>query len=569
MAITTKNRKQLKSYFVKNAIPTEGNFADLVDAPLNQAEDGIFKLAGEPLSIVAAAGEQKRALRLYTSYPAANPDWQISLSPAQNPADPASVRLGFGVADGAGNTRLFIDPTTGNVGVGTVTPADRLTVRGGDLRVAGGNDRRIKVVSDTASVGVELVTRDMTAAGAPFIDFTQGELDSPNFGTRVTSLGNNTVQVQAGVGSVTLRVKGDLEVEGQQSKLDTREQAAATIRAYDLRFGHSARHGLGRALVDIPEALVVNFGKDWPRVDIGSGLFVGGNLGVGTAEPAGALDVRVAGTGAWNRFVVNTTSSWGDGANQHVTIGAGGAAGIMVHNPHVPWMSGEGRASIRYGRSGGAQAGVFWDVGARTDNNFSFAVNGGDHKLWLLASGNLGVGVVPELRLDVGGAARIRGDLEVQGGADLGWARDAANFNVPLKSGFYQRDNPAGRVPDTSHSWVHMITVRHANGANHHALQIASSYAENDKLYFRKVARTAAEAATSGWNEVATVTNGVLRVGEWTLESAGEHLWIKRGGSTVARFSTSHDRFQVYRNLNGVGPYFYYNASGKSDTYNP
>lgn len=32
MPITTKNRKQLKTFFVKNAIPTEGNFAELIDA---------------------------------------------------------------------------------------------------------------------------------------------------------------------------------------------------------------------------------------------------------------------------------------------------------------------------------------------------------------------------------------------------------------------------------------------------------------------------------------------------------------------------------------------------------
>src|SRR5262245_60911217 len=109
MAITTKNRKDLKTNFVKNAIPTEQNFSDLVDAQLNQADDGVFKLAGEPFSIVAAAGGQKRAIRLYGDYPAANPDWFISLNPAQDPANAATNRPGFGITDGAGNTRLFLD----------------------------------------------------------------------------------------------------------------------------------------------------------------------------------------------------------------------------------------------------------------------------------------------------------------------------------------------------------------------------------------------------------------------------------------------------------------------------
>ena len=47
------------------------------------------------------------------------------------------------------------------------------------------------------------------------------------------------------------------------------------------------------------------------------------------------------------------TNFWGDGNNQYVTIGAGGAAGIMFYNPHVVWQAGENRASIRMGRSGG------------------------------------------------------------------------------------------------------------------------------------------------------------------------------------------------------------------------
>ncbi len=37
-----KTRSQLKPYFVKNAIPTEGNFADLIDSALNQSEDGVI-----------------------------------------------------------------------------------------------------------------------------------------------------------------------------------------------------------------------------------------------------------------------------------------------------------------------------------------------------------------------------------------------------------------------------------------------------------------------------------------------------------------------------------------------
>jgi len=129
--MTTKNRSDLKSYFVNNAIPTEGNFADLIDSQLNQAQDGVFKPDGEALSVVAASGDQKRVLRLFASYPATSPDWMISLHPALDPADTATAsEAGFGITDGTGRTRLFIDAATGQIGVGTNTPQAAVDVTG-------------------------------------------------------------------------------------------------------------------------------------------------------------------------------------------------------------------------------------------------------------------------------------------------------------------------------------------------------------------------------------------------------------------------------------------------------
>ena len=106
-----------------------------------------------------------------------------------------------------------------------------------------------------------------------------------------------------------------------------------------------------------------------------------------------SLTINTGGAGDWNRLVVNTTANWGDGNNQYVTIGAGGASGIMLHNPHVSWQSGEKRASIRYGKSGGVTSGSWWDVGVRESGAFSFALNGiTDHKLSILSTGNVGIG---------------------------------------------------------------------------------------------------------------------------------------------------------------------------------
>jgi hypothetical protein len=152
----TKSRQDLKAKFVRNAIPTEQDFKDLIDASLNQADDGIFRNSGEPLSIVAGNDAQKRVLRFYGSPPsgATAPDWLISLNPGQDPNDAATNRAGFGIADGAGATRLYLD-ATGNLGLGTNDPQAKLHVAGGGARIEG----------DLTVAGTTAFTGAITASG--------------------------------------------------------------------------------------------------------------------------------------------------------------------------------------------------------------------------------------------------------------------------------------------------------------------------------------------------------------------------------------------------------------------
>ncbi|MGB1274395.1 MAG: hypothetical protein ACPG77_01495 [Nannocystaceae bacterium] len=131
MEIKKRNRAELKSYFVKNAIPTENNFADLIDATIVQASDGVAKPAGEPLSIEAVGDDtsRKQVLNFYQTFVDNGPTFSLELNPRSNPNDANSARSGLSISDAAGSSRLFIDAQNGNLGIGTNTPAHAFHVK--------------------------------------------------------------------------------------------------------------------------------------------------------------------------------------------------------------------------------------------------------------------------------------------------------------------------------------------------------------------------------------------------------------------------------------------------------
>jgi hypothetical protein len=117
------------------------------------------------------------------------------------------------------------------------------------------------------------------------------------------------------------------------------------------------------------------------------------NQSVGTSNSPtfAGLTVNTGGSGTWGQFVVNSTSLWGDGSTLYTTIGAGGAAGIMLYNPHIVWNSGNSCAGIRLGRSGGTSAGKYYEIGTGASDNFFIikeSLSAGTPQLNINSSGN-------------------------------------------------------------------------------------------------------------------------------------------------------------------------------------
>jgi microcystin-dependent protein len=131
---TSKSRQELRSRFVRNAIPTEADFADLIAASLNQADDGVLKLPDQPLGLVRQKPDQP-VLRFFADPAAEGSVWQLQLGDGDKP--------GFGLAGADGKLALFVDGATGNVGIGTTTPGFRLTIQG-DLNATTDPESRLK-----------------------------------------------------------------------------------------------------------------------------------------------------------------------------------------------------------------------------------------------------------------------------------------------------------------------------------------------------------------------------------------------------------------------------------------
>ncbi len=376
------------------------------------------------------------------------------------------------------DTTPFLINKDGNVGIGTSTPSAKLEVSG-DLKVIGaitpsaGNteNKGIMFPKDPGGGAGDAAWIRYYSRTSEATTFEIGTSDNSTDNIALMPSGN------VGIGTINpsakLEVDGDLKVNSNITgsinavninsgilsveripNLSADKITSGTISgdltvSKSLSFGASIRQMIN--LWNQNYGIGIQPGTQYFRTDKNFAWYKGGthndaelnagtngtvqmvirdgNVGIGTINPSAKLEVSgdlkvngdltinlPNGTGSWNKLVVNTTSEWGDGTTQYVTIGAGGAAGIMLSNPHITWR--DNRASIRYGRSGGIQTGSYWDAGVRGDSSFSFALEGNsDHKLTIAKNGNIGIGTTtPSAKLEVSGDLKVTGAITPSAG---------------------------------------------------------------------------------------------------------------------------------------------------------
>ena len=118
MALLT--RSTLKNLFKRGSVPTEVNFADLIDSTVNKVDDGFAQSSTDGF-MLSPQGPDQKLISFYESIRDPNSAFNISLNPNRS--------KGLSFNNSEGDSVLFLRDD-GNVGIGTTLPNYKLEVNG-------------------------------------------------------------------------------------------------------------------------------------------------------------------------------------------------------------------------------------------------------------------------------------------------------------------------------------------------------------------------------------------------------------------------------------------------------
>jgi hypothetical protein len=294
-----RNRTALKERFKKGSIPTEADFADLIDSTLNQAEDNIGKLPNDPLRITASGSEESLLNFYRTDGSAETLSWQIKQKPGGN----AGLSIGDTTAP-----RLFIQNSSGNLGIGSTTPAAKLDI-----------------VTEARSGSHSTTTRGLYVTGPFAADSGAAEFRKSD-GTQGIGFGFNTMYASGsnanqdlglkprGTGKVI--VSGSLQVAGGQVQIDGNQKLVFGDGDISNNLKLQLSTGFGLGINDSTLFYAANGNHSWRDA---SGSSAGERMRLSTAANGG---LTVSGTG---------TSSFGGNLAINGSTASTIAANLLVN----------------------------------------------------------------------------------------------------------------------------------------------------------------------------------------------------------------------------------------------
>lgn len=415
-----KDRTVLKSYFKTNAVPTELNFRDFIEAGLNQKEDGIAKIPDGPIAVQSASTNED-LLHFYRSFEDTEATWSLGLK--------GEAKSGLSINEGAAANRLFIEPGTGNIGVGTTTPAGKLDVNANDAKgvlirsgnATGGYDKSQLTFGYNGSAQYRHAIKTRHHGGeqpSNAMDFyiwnhaTNNKADDMPTKKVLTLNGNGNVgvnlpsdqhvaaaklQVIAGDGTSPetngLYVLNNRNEENQHAIIAARVQGPAGGNPFiSMDVKETGGWSIG---VDNKAGQALKFGSDWDTLTKNTRMTMlrTGNIGVGIDQPAAKFQINANddSTPEKNGLMVSNAKN---SANQNAIIAArvaGGESGnpmisLDVVNK-VSWLMGIDN------KTNALKLSSHWsDLNANT-------------RMTLLNDGRIGVGISPVAKLHIDATA--------------------------------------------------------------------------------------------------------------------------------------------------------------------
>jgi len=373
-----------------------------------------------PLTIMPASSDSDETLIQFRD-PSGTPKWQICEN--RNGNAPGVDFMEYVATQGSSTPTLvdrFFLQSGGNVGIGTTSPQQNLSIQGG-LNVDQNNQNAKGPTSGQPSFGLTFGTNAGTGGGTSGEGIASNRAGGPNqwgldFYTNYASRMSITQAGNVGIGTTTpqqnLSIQGGLNVDqnNQNANGPTSGQPS-----FGLTFGTNAGTGGGTS----GEGIASNraggsnqWGLDF-YTDYASRMSItqAGNVGIGPSSPTQTWQAKLSVQGGLSIDQGNQNSNSSPPTTGSISLG-------LTFGTHVAadgtsdGTSGECIASNR--QTGANKYGL----------DFYTAYNA---RMSITNSGNVGIGTSnPVFSLDVAGSARISGNLTVGtvNGTKIGYVAD-------------------------------------------------------------------------------------------------------------------------------------------------